>query len=288
MEKKKREIHQSDLDMLIKCGVQWEFYKTIGPVAPGVVQVRGTAYHKPVEQNLRHKISTGQLLTAEEIRDLAASSFNAEVQASPPRLTKDERAVGEKKVLGQAKDMVVRLAGAHAEQLAPKLHPTHVEWPFVIDVGDSGIALAGRMDLRTSQQITKPEHLEKGFPEVHWVEVRDNKSAVKVASQVDVDESIQLTMYATAEKVIHGKYPHRVTLDCAVDYKKGPEVRVIDSWRDEEDTKRLLRRVERSVATIDAGLFLPARPTDWWCSEKWCGYWDRCPFGARGRSRPPE
>jgi len=38
-----------------------------------------------------------------------------------------------------------------------------------------------------------------------------------------------------------------------------------------------------TLAAIKTGIFPPTNPDSWWCSEKWCGYWDDvCPFGRKG------
>jgi len=43
----------------------------------------------------------------------------------------------------------------------------------------------------------------------------------------------------------------------------------------------VLERIERATKVIASGIFKPANPGDWCCSARWCGYWERCEFGAR-------
>jgi hypothetical protein len=43
-----------------------------------------------------------------------------------------------------------------------------------------------------------------------------------------------------------------------------------------------LDRITVAAKSIETGLFPPS--TDgWWCSKKWCGYWDTCPYGSRSQ-----
>ena len=39
----------------------------------------------------------------------------------------------------------------------------------------------------------------------------------------------------------------------------------------------------RMAEVIEKGAFLPADPGSWRCSEKFCEYWDDCPFGRARR-----
>jgi len=36
--------------------------------------------------------------------------------------------------------------------------------------------------------------------------------------------------------------------------------------------------VESVLNGINAGIFLPAAPGSWACSERFCGYWHSCPY----------
>ena len=49
----------------------------------------------------------------------------------------------------------------------------------------------------------------------------------------------------------------------------------------------LLQLGQVAYEYVTAGRYLPAAEDSWWCSERWCGYWNICPFGARGRSNRP-
>ena len=85
-----------------------------------------------------------------------------------------------------------------------------------------------------------------------------------------------------AVKVLDGQEPRHVALDCLVDLKRGPVVKSLVSTREYADFCVLLARVENAVVALEAGVFVPANQTDWWCGEKYCGYHRTCRY-ARGR-----
>jgi hypothetical protein len=64
-------------------------------------------------------------------------------------------------------------------------------------------------------------------------------------------------------------------------------INVQESTRDAADIEQLKGRMALTLAAIQTGVFPPTNPDNWWCSERWCGYWDGiCPFGKKsGGSR---
>jgi hypothetical protein len=60
-----------------------------------------------------------------------------------------------------------------------------------------------------------------------------------------------------------------------------PKAVPFKSTRTVSDFQVLLRRVEVAAKALQVGIFVPARETDWWCSEKWCGYYPECKYVKR-------
>ena len=87
---------------------------------------------------------------------------------------------------------------------------------------------------------------------------------------------------ATREKQLDGKAPDAVWFDSLVKTKT-PKAVSMSSTRTDDDFKSLLLRMERACMAIQSGIFIPADPSDWICSPRWCGYYDGCPFGRRKR-----
>ena len=107
--------------------------------------------------------------------------------------------------------------------------------------------------------------------------VGDLKTKKKAASQGETDDSLQLSLYAH----ITGK-PH-VRLDQLIRPSKTQPERFVrtESTRTKEEVAHALDVVAEVAEDIAMGRFRKTNPENWWCSSKWCPYWDKC----RGRKR---
>jgi hypothetical protein len=256
----KPQLHVSGLEMLSKCGVQFErVYINRERAIPGVAMLVGTSTHRSVAMNLGNKISAGTLLPLEQIKDAARDTLTNEWQKGV-KLDDEEVKEGIAKVKAGAIDKAVRLSTLHALKTAPEISPTHVERQWVVELPGYPVDLAGALDIQEGSAM-----------------VRDTKTSGKTPSKTIADESIQLTAYALAVKVIDGKPVEKVQLDYLID-KAQPEAKPFTSTRDDDDFRTLLLRIERAVIAMEKGVFIPARETDWWCSPKYCGFHGSCPF----------
>ncbi len=259
----KFQLHVSGLNMLSKCGAQFERRYINGEkVPPGVSLVMGTAVHKAVAADLTEKITAGKLLPAEQVQDIARDALAAEWQKGVV-LEEDYAALGEKKAAAVATDTAVSLAELHHEEAAPRLQPTHVERPWVLDIEGLPVQLAGTIDVQ--------EGLKS---------IRDTKTSKKSPAADAADSSLQLTTYCLAVRQHDGAVPEKVGLDFLV-HTKVPKLVQIESKRTDADFQHLLERVYQASRMIEAGLFMPAPLEAWWCSARWCGYHATCKFAAR-------
>lgn len=259
----KFQLHVTALSMLSKCGEQFRRrYPGGEKLPPGVAALVGTAVHRTKARDLVHKIETGALLSAEEIRDLARDNLTGAWDQQGVLLTPDEAAMGITRAKGEAIDKTIRLEELHHRQVAPALSPTHIEQPFVLDISGYDFQLAGTIDIREVGRI------------------RDTKTSHKSPSDGEAGRSLQLTAYALAVQVETGVYPRRGFLDYLVDTKVP---KAVSSEREfaATDFNPFLERVAQAHRAIEAGVFVPARPEDWWCSEKWCGYFPTCKYALR-------
>ena len=266
------QMHQSHLSMLCRCGEQYRRRYIEGEIIPpGIAAVTGSGAHAAISTDLGRKIETGELAPVEELRDTARDYVDAEFRRGAYRLLPEEKPLGKKHWRDESVDWAIRFAGCHHAELAPTLTPSHAERKWVVKLKGFPCDLAGMLDV----QETRPDGT---------ITVRDTKTGGKVN---DASTSLQLTMYAMAVRVLDGTMPALCTLDNVVRRapKKNPhaELVVSETQRTEEDFKTLLRRVETAVRLIEAGVFPPANPDDWWCSERFCGFYNAgCPY-VRGR-----
>lgn len=266
MDDAKPHLSVTQLEMLSKCGLQYGYRYLQGiKRAPGLGLLRGKATHASIEADLGAKIATGALLPDADIPDLTAGAFRASIERDGVALTDDEVRDGERTAIDAAQDLAIRLAVHHHDNDAPILRPIAVERRWRLELRGFPRDLEGIIDI---QEATA---------------VEDTKTSTKSPSAGDADVSVQLTAYACAVKVLDGAAPAELRLRTLVGGKRDTKSVVQTTTRDDEDYRRLLLRVEHAARVIETGALMPARPTDWWCSEKFCGYWGMCPFGARQR-----
>ena len=251
-------IHQSTLAMLYKCPKQYEFRYIQGLIRlPGVAMVTGTGVHRAVEADLSHKIEAGELLPDEAVADMARDAVVAEwergVEVNEAKEgTPDEAKAG-------AIDRAVSLASLHHGVLAPSLEPISVERRWKLDLEGYPYDLAGTID------IEEPHAL------------RDTKTAAKSPAKTAADDSLQLTAYAVAIKYCNGALPSRLCLDHLVSLKT-PKIVTLETTRTERHVELFLRRLEVAMRQLEAGVFPPTDPSNWWCGPRWCGFFKECPY----------
>jgi len=103
----------------------------------------------------------------------------------------------------------------------------------------------------------------------------DIKVKNKQAPQNEADNSIQLTIYA------HVLGKPVVSLEQLVKKSKTKPARYVrsTSYRDSREAAHAVSIIGDVAVNIAEGRFPRTHPGNWWCSQKWCKFWDDC----RGR-----
>lgn len=258
-------IHYSVLSMLSKCGMQ-AYYRYVEGIKapPGVALVIGTAVHRATDADLISKMHTGELLPADEIAQKAAEALDATWNGEDVHLDEEEVARGRDVVRGEAKDTAVALAGVYHTEIAPKLQPIAVERKMRLELIGFPFDLEGSIDVETKE----------------WI--RDRKTSGKSPTGTEAIGNPQLDTYSLMQSQIDGTPPKKVALDFMVKLKTPKAVVVAGPAATDFDS--IIRRIELAANVFDKGTFYPVDPSGpsaWVCTRKWCGYFDRCPFGAR-------
>lgn len=244
----------SQINMSRRCGLQWYYRYGLGEkTPPGVALIVGSGTHEAIDADLASKLKTGALLSGEEVADAARDATSKRWDEDEP--VADEDALDR----GQAIDQAVLLASAYHDDTAPGVTPVHVERPFVLTAGD--LEISGRIDVQTPTAV------------------RDTKTAGKAPGKSDI-RTPQLALYSAAVKALDGVAPEFGGLDVIIKTKV-PRVVSVEVPITDADRAAALSLAETAATTIKAGIFAPADPTSWVCSPKFCGYWERCPHGAR-------
>jgi RND superfamily putative drug exporter len=53
--------------------------------------------------------------------------------------------------------------------------------------------------------------------------------------------------------------------------------------KDERQMTAVAERLNTAIQTVKAGVFMPANPDSWWCSQKYCEYFGDCKYALGGR-----
>ena len=134
----KPHLSASALTMLFKCGEQYRRRYVLGEkIPPGISAHKGRGVHLGAEHDLKQKANTGALLPLEAVQDLARDGVMAGVSEGV-LWTPDDEAEGTERLVADAIDGAVRLAGVHHAELAPKIEPIdaeHVErrWDLALE-----------------------------------------------------------------------------------------------------------------------------------------------------------
>lgn len=258
----KKEIHQSHLDMLFKCGEQFRRRYVQGEIRPpGAALVIGSGVHAAAEKSFLQKFELQTLPAIDEITDYARDSVVNQMKTSSIILTPEEAAQGLEKTTASIIDTTVACARLHRETLAERIMPAiKPEKDFVLNIG--GWKLGGRVDLYDTTGT-----------------VRDLKTAKRKPQAAVIKQSLQMTLYALAVRTMTGETEVKVALDHLL--KDKIELVTLEGTRNADDFGTLINRIRQAVKCIEAGVFLPAHPGSWWCSSTWCGYWADCPYKGK-------
>lgn len=268
-EQKKPQLHQSHLNMLYRCGEQFRRVYIMGHrERPSLPKIIGSTTHEVAKENLNFKIANkGALLPIEQIRDLARDSFLKIWDSSPVVLNEQEAEAGIQKVKGDGIDVSIALSELHYRELAPNINPIPggVERPWVIEAKGFPFDLAGTIDIDEGSGI------------------RDTKTRNRFPGPVEAQTSEQLTLYAMAKKIIDKiKDRVEVALDILVKPTDSKHARFVtyQSSRGMADFVIAKKRFERAVEIIEKEAYTPASRSDWWCSDRFCGFAadGSCPF----------
>lgn len=158
----------------------------------------------------------------------------------------------------ESRDSLLIRAGRFIEiyqrEIDPKLgEPDWVEQPFLVEVPDSPYKLGGKVDRTSKAKL-----------------LTDYKVVGRVKSQNDVDQSLQLSIYAYAANVKNVAFISFLK-------KASPDIVVTRSTRTEGQLKWAMAVAKSKIDAIKAKVFPMAQPGESWiCSKNWCSFWSKC------------
>ena len=242
--------------MWLRCQRQWalRYLRGVRVPPPGAVVV-GEAAHWALAHINTNLAAYGAVPPPAEAAEVYVSIFDD--LAPTATWGEDDDPSGARDAGALA---VATYAAEHAATIVPAGEDAVEEEVRALLPG-SDIPVVGRVDVRTSDAVV------------------DYKASRKRVSGAPTDVRLQLDVYAWAYSQNGIHIPRRTV--CYLVVGRKPEVIIYDlpPLTDEERRGwlRTMARVrEAMVQAQRTGLFMPALPGSWWCTQRWCGYWDSC------------
>lgn len=243
------QISNSQIGMWLRCPRQWEFRYIKGlKLPPKGVMVQGTAYHGALKKNFENKIQTKEDLSISDILDAFDSSWNEAVS-----LDGKEQVDWEERDADDLKDEGANCVSIYHKKMVADIDPVSVEQRVEMPIGKD-LTCVGYIDLETKNNII------------------DHKLRGRSMNQADADRDTQALTYCLMQEKKNFAFHVMVK-------KKFPEVQVVSVKKTVKDIEWWLESVKQIAAQIRTGI-CPPNPTGWWCSEKFCGYWNLCKGGV--------
>lgn len=246
-------VSHSQINMWLRCPRQWYYRYVDGlRIPPSGALVEGGCYHKALEVNFKQKIVTQTDLPIPDCLDAFSDAWET-------RLSSEEVIIWEDDDPGFLKDQGIGLVEEYMSSMSQDVQPVKVEEPYVSEVAN--VKFVCVVDLEDVLSI-----------------IIDHKTSKKAYTQDDVDRDLQASAAAFVlnRPIIH--YNH-VAIKSRV-----PRIQPIKTYRLQPDIDWYVQLVGGVVAQMKTGI-APPRPTGWHCSERFCGYYERC-RGELARSYP--
>ena len=257
---KKPHISASSIVTYTKCGLQYmRRYINKEILPPGVAMLRGTSLHRGQELNYEQKVESKTDLPKKDVVDASVARLEDGIRAEGVLLNHEEEAIGKEKVIGKTKDLIVSMAAVLADDVMPNVQPVSVESKQLITMPADTPDLLGFIDVIDADDL-----------------IRDLKTSSKAKGQTFWDDDVQMTLYSLFYKAKMGRDPAGIVVDQLIERAKGAEYKPVTTRRGSKDYQALLNRINAVLKGIKAGVFIPANAGSWWCSPKWCGYWNSC------------
>lgn len=246
-------ITQSTMESFLRCGVRYWFEKEATRQVVTVRMAVGSGVAAGAARDNRNRIVLGIGLPVSEIVEASVAAYAQELAESDCPEGGHER--------GRGEDQTASAAECYARDVAPQMRDViAAEEPMLAEMGD--VEIAGTPDVITRAGIGDTK---VGQP---WTLER-------------VDRSRQLSGYSILHWGRWGRLPGRVWIDSVSRSRRGFQATRWFSTRTERDCLAFLQTARSVQEAIQAGTALPAPEGAWWCSRRWCPWWQQCPHVSR-------
>lgn len=261
-----KHLSHSSIELYLRCPEKWRRRYLENEYEPrGGYQVVGSAVHAAEAQSYHTQKDTGFPQQVEQVLDEFSTQLENEIERYEIDWDGEDP--------GAMKDRGVSMVGKYHEIIVPAMEPVSVEQEFNIRLHpDNAWTVKGYIDVIGTY--------DDGF--IRREAGPHDIKTVKKAQ--DHTGSIQASLYTYAtmqdDDVDKTFYVHELKI-----LKDGPHADIREVHRTREAQEMYLQRVAMIAREIDwrveSGEWQGAAPGTWWCSQKYCGFWNTCPLAAR-------
>ncbi len=242
-------LSYSSISKYLKCGKQWKF-RYLDKVKEDTSEALlfGTAWHKMIRQSVESK---------DELLLSWSKSFNDILEQNNEAgdwfLDAD--------ILGQRMLAVPEIATTIQ---GLEVQPDTLELPIELRISGVPIPVIGFIDMIGNDGVAI-----------------DIKTSGKKWSQSRADTDLQVTFYLAAlEQLGLVTLPAKFRFMIFTKTSK-PVVQILETERTHADVFALYGLVNEVWQAIRQEVYLSTDPSNWWCSQKWCGFHDICEYGGK-------
>jgi CRISPR/Cas system-associated exonuclease Cas4 (RecB family) len=244
--------------MITKCPRQYWYRYVLGwKEMPKAAMEFGSSYHDVLEESYGLAIEGHSHLLGEEAKEAFLDNFAERAETVDWNV--------EDSGYGLLVDKGTTLVATYVEEFAPKRNPVAVEYEFEIYMPEEYEIYApfvGRLDFLGRDHIL------------------EHKTAARSYSQSSVDSSMQVDAYYIVYRHLFNQYPSYFTFDVAVKTKV-PKIQYdVVTTRTPYQLEIYYERIQEAQALVEKEQFPRTNPDNWYCSAKWCGYWEHCMKGT--------
>ena len=266
-------LSASALNTLLTCPRMYEFkYIDRIPTPPTASMLTGTALHKTFEEYYRTAMTSTQRYTADQIKELAATSFEDTITSEECYVTAEERSA--------AISTVKNLAATYVDLVAASITPLAVEEQHV-HTARCGVPLLAYIDLRRQYSDGSEGIIDYKITTRKWTpdKLKNSLQFSLYAMMTGIGdiEVHNLLRAAPANRVASAKKSDDM-IDIA------PDLRILRYFFDGGINDHLDNLIESAARLITSGVFMPCALDAWNCTPEWCGYWHLCRGKAQSKT----
>jgi len=252
-------ISNSMLGLWLKCGEAFKFrYLEDLKIPPGIAAHRGGAVHKAAEINHKQKIDTEEDMPLDSLQDAARDEYVTRCKEGVLISPKDRPQ--KDKLLNEGLNDAIIMTKSYKDEIAPQIMPAMVEKYMIKDFGFE-YPICGITDVIDTNNI-----------------IHDIKTSTKIKTagweKIELQPTFYILLYEDTRDPLLTKFMPKFKYHIITPQK----VQELETQRTAADVGRLIQYIAVFMQDLKAGVFKPAEPGHWLCSEKWCGYYPICKY----------